>query len=74
MKGNTMQYKYTHPKELLVQGVLTYDTKREEGRVRHCRVPKDVVGLDMLQDWIIDLQAEYHRLHEKIFTEGKETR
>jgi len=73
MKENTRQYKCTHPKNLIVQGVLTYDTKTEEGRVRHCRVPKNVVGLDILQDWIIDLQTEYHRLHEKVFTKGKET-
>ena len=69
-----MLYKYTHPKELLVHGVLTYDTKKQEGKVRHCRVPKDVEGLDMLQDWILDLQVEYRKLHEEIFTEGKETR
>ena len=68
-----MLYKYTHPKSLIVQGVLTYDTKKEEGRVRHCNVPKDVVGLDILQDWILDLQAEYHRLHEEVFTKGKGT-
>jgi hypothetical protein len=27
-----MQYKYTHPKNILVQGILTYDTKLEEGQ------------------------------------------
>lgn len=68
-----MIHKYRHPKNLIVHGVLTYDTKTEEGRVRHCNVPKDVVGLDILQDWIIDLQTEYHRLHEEVFTKGKET-
>ena len=68
-----MLYKYTHPKNILVQGVLTYDTKLEEGRVRHCNVPKDVVGLDILQDWILDLQAQYHELQEELFTTRKET-
>lgn len=67
-----MQYKYTHPKNILVQGILTYDTKLEEGRVRHCRVPKDMVGLDMLQDWILDLQAQYHELHEELFDTRKD--
>jgi hypothetical protein len=67
-----MLYKYTHPKNILVQGVLTYDTKLEEGRVRHCNVPKDVVGLDILQDWILDLQAQYHELQEELFTTRKD--
>lgn len=67
-----MQYKYTHPKNILVQGILTYDTKLEEGRVRHSRVPKDMVGLDMLQDWILDLQAQYHELHEELFDTRKD--
>lgn len=69
-----MLYKYTHPKNILVQGVLTYDTKLEEGRVRHCNVPKDVVGLDILQDWILDLQAQYHELQEELFTTRKDKR
>jgi hypothetical protein len=67
-----MQYKYTHPKNILIHGVLIYDTKLEEGRVRHCRVPKDMVGLDMLQDWILDLQAQYHELHEELFDTQKD--
>ena len=69
-----MLYKYTQPKNILVQGVLTYDTKLEEGRVRHCNVPKDVVGLDILQDWILDLQAQYHELQEELFTTRKDKR
>ena len=69
-----MQHKYTHPKNILVHGILTYDTKTEEGRVRHCEVPKDMVGLDMLQDWILDLQAQYHELQEELFTTRKDKR
>jgi len=68
-----MIHKYRHPKSLIVQGILTYDTKTEEGRVCHCRVPKDVVGLDILQDWILDLQSEYYLLHKEVFNKGKET-
>jgi hypothetical protein len=31
-----------------------------------------MVGLDMLQDWILDLQAQYHELHEELFDTRKD--
>jgi hypothetical protein len=48
--------------------MLLYDTKKEEGRVRtFAALPKDVVGLDILQDWIVELQDEYTKLHKEVF-------
>jgi len=63
-----MVFTYKHPKSLIVYGVLRYDTGKEEGQV--ClipTIPQDVVGLDILQDWIVELQDEYTKLHGKVF-------
>jgi hypothetical protein len=41
-------------------GKLKYDTNKEEGEVELSEyLPKDVVGLDILQDWINLLTVEY---------------
>jgi hypothetical protein len=67
-----MKYEYIHPKELRVHGVLTYNEKKEEGQVRmHSNIPRDVVGLDTLSDWIVDLQSEYDALSNELFKESK---
>lgn len=56
-----MKFEYKYPDNLIVHGVLTYDTNKEEGhvRMRLNDFPQGVVGLDILQDWIIELQQEY---------------
>jgi len=56
-----MKFQYTYPKTLIVYGILTYCTKKEEGHVRMNLndFPEGVVGLDILQDWIVELQKEY---------------
>ena len=56
-----MKFEYRYPNNLIVYGVLTYDTKKEEGHARMNlnNFPGGVVGLDILQDWIIELQQEY---------------
>ena len=56
-----MKFEYKYPDNLIVYGILTYDTKKEEGHVRMNLndFPEDVVGLDILQDWIVELQNEY---------------
>jgi hypothetical protein len=47
---------------------------KEEGQVRLLpNLPKDVVGLDILQDWIADLQDEYDKLRKEVFSKGKNT-
>ena len=63
-----MKFTYKHPKNLIVYGVLRYHTGKEEGQVRlHPTIPRDVVGLDILQDWIVELQDEYTKLHKEVF-------
>lgn len=49
-------------------GVLTYNEKKEEGQVRmHVNLPRDMMGLDTLSDWIMDLQDEYDKLSNELF-------
>jgi hypothetical protein len=44
-----------------MHGVLLYDTKREEGKVRlFPTLPDGVMGADILLDWIHDLKEEYN--------------
>lgn len=60
---------HTFPKSWLEHGALFYDTNKEEGKVRiFASLPKNVVGLDILQDWIVELQDEYDRLNKEVFT------
>jgi hypothetical protein len=63
-----MKFTYKHPKNLIVYGVLRYHIGKEEGQVRlHPTIPRDVVGLDILKDWIVELQDEYTKLHKEVF-------
>lgn len=63
-----MKYQYIHPKELHVYGVLTYNEKKEEGQVRmRANLPRDMMGLDTLSDWIVELQDEYDKLSNELF-------
>ncbi len=50
-------------------GILDYDKITEEGKVfiDMDALPDDVVGLDILQDWICDLQAIYAARHAEVF-------
>lgn len=69
-----MKFEYTHSKDLIVHGVLTYDMSPEEGKVRLLpNVPRNIVGLDMLSDWIVELHNEYKQLEKEIFNQKKET-
>ena len=44
-----------------MHGVLLYDVRKEEGKVRLLpTLPDGVVGLDILLDWINDLKEEYN--------------
>lgn len=56
------------PKSWRIYGVLIYKADKEEGRVKLLpSLPRDVVGLDILQDWITELQSAYKQMHEETF-------
>lgn len=62
------RHTFKFPEKYLLHGALFYDTKKEEGYVSNLlRLPKNVVGLDILQDWIVDLQDTYDKLHKEVF-------
>ena len=62
-----MKFTYRHPMSWQVHGVLIYDTNKEEGRLLlRSSLPKSVVGLDILQDWIVELQDAYDKLNKEI--------
>jgi hypothetical protein len=49
-------------------GKLKYNNKSEEGEIELSPLfPKDVVGLDVLQDWILLLAREYDALLQETF-------
>jgi len=50
-------------------GEIRYNTDTEEGYVEidWMTMPTDVVGLDILQDWIVELQGVYNEQHKKVF-------
>ena len=69
-----MKFQYIHSKDLIVHGILTYDTKKEEGKVRlRPNVPRNIIGLDLLSDWIVELHNEYKQLEKEMFNTRKET-
>jgi len=66
------RHTFSYPEKYLIHGSLFYDTNKEEGQIRLLpNLPKDVVGLDILQDWIVDLQDTYDKLHKEVFQKEK---
>jgi hypothetical protein len=56
-------------------GKLRYDTNKEEGEVELSKyLPKDVVGLDILQDWINLLTVEYDTRVQEVFSKQRKTK
>ena len=56
-------------------GKLRYDTNKEEGEVELSEyLPKDVVGLDILQDWIGLLTVEYDTRVQEVFSKQRKTK
>jgi len=57
-------------------GSLIYNTKTEEGEVKIDweRLPQDVVGLDILSDWIAELTKVYNRELNSVFTKKGESK
>ncbi len=66
------KFGYDHPKNIVVYGILCYDSKKEEGDIRVRHLPKNVVGLDILKDWIHDLQHYYDKLLVEVYPTGDE--
>ena len=56
-------------------GRLTYNVRTEEGEVKinWKDMPDDVVGLDILSDWIAELTKVYNRELNHVFTRNKLT-
>jgi hypothetical protein len=54
----------------MLLGKLTYNKGSEEGEVKIDweKMPEDVVGLDILSDWIADLTKIYNRELNHVFT------
>jgi hypothetical protein len=50
-------------------GQLKYSVAKEEGYVEidWATMPTDVVGLDILQDWIVELHDIYDEQHGKVY-------
>jgi hypothetical protein len=57
-----------------VYGQLIYDPHSEEGLVKIDWevLPQNVVGLDILSDWISDLHKSYHSELTRLSLKGKE--
>jgi hypothetical protein len=56
-------------------GKLIYNKNSEEGEIKldWGNMPEDVVGLDILSDWIAELTKVYNRELNHVFTTNKLT-
>jgi len=54
-------------------GQLKYSVAKEEGYVEidWATMPANVVGLDILKDWIVELHDIYDEQHGKVFKQGE---
>jgi hypothetical protein len=54
-------------------GKLTYSFTSEEGRVviNWKDMPTGVVMLDVLKDWICELEGIYEAKHQEVFNQGE---
>ena len=57
----------------MVLGKLKYSVRKEEGQVTIDweSMPTEVVMLDTLQDWIVELQGIYAGKLKEVFNEGE---
>ena len=58
----------------MVLGTLKYSVGKEEGQVTidWGSMPTDVVMLDTLHDWIVELQGIYEEKLKEVFNEGEQ--
>ena len=56
----------------MLVGTLVYLLGVEEGRVKinWDYMPKGVMGLDVLKDWIHELEEIYETKHQEVFNQG----
>jgi len=54
-------------------GSLQYSLSAEEGRIKinWNKMPEGIVLLDVLQDWICDLEGIYETKKEEVFKQGE---
>jgi hypothetical protein len=54
-------------------GKLDYSTSREEGfvKINWKVMPTGVVMLDILQDWIVELEGIYETKRNEVFNQGE---
>jgi hypothetical protein len=61
------KFEHKYAEKYIVHGVLLYDKNNEEGRVRVLpNLPRDVVGLDILGDWMYEIKDEYDKLKKEL--------
>ena len=53
--------------KISVQGQLVYNNDKEVGEAIISNLPRDMVGLDMLNDWMCDIRELYEELHNEVF-------
>jgi len=55
-------------------GQLKYSTGKEEGyvEINWMTMPTDVMGLDILQDWIVELQDIYDEQFGKVYKQKEQ--
>ena len=47
-------------------GQLVYNKETAQGEINIPEIQYDQVGLDILQDWILDLRALYDEINEEV--------
>ncbi len=54
-------------------GSLEYRVSSEEGmiKINWDKMPDNIVMLDILQDWICDLEGIYEVKHKEVFNKGE---
>ena len=54
-------------------GKLEYSPTKEEGcvRINWKIMPDNVVGLDILKDWIVELEGIYETKRQEVFHKGE---
>lgn len=52
--------------KLSVMGQLVYNNETAQGEVNIPEIQYDQVGLDILEDWILDLQAIYDEIEKEM--------
>jgi hypothetical protein len=59
--------------EMLNLGKLKYSEGKEEGcvEINWEKMPKGIMLLDILQDWVVELEDIYETKRQEVFPEGE---